>query len=169
MLFALERARGLYAAARWALGFPTESASESTTGFDIQSLAPERPRTLIERGIALLTSLTVAFMLFGRVVIDVDQLDLNLGILYTLPGALWAARMILPPRVPMDRTAIALGGYTLATWAVHFLFGAPGRGVDISVDLLRWFWMHALGLAAMVIIGLAIDIALEMRARDTSR
>lgn len=169
MFFAFERGRGLYAAAKWALGFPSDRTTESSTGFDIEALAPERERSLSERGIALITSLTVAFMLFGWIVIDVDQLDLNLGVLYTLPGALWAVRMILPPRVPMDRTSIALAGYTLAPWAVHFLFGAPGHGAVVSVDLLSWLGMHFVGLVACVAIGLALDVRAEMRAKDTFR
>jgi len=168
-MFIFERGRALVTAARWALGFTTESTSESRAGFDMQTLVPERQRTLVERGIALLTSLTVAFMLFGWIVIDVDQTDLNLGLLYTLSGALWTIRMLLPPRVPMDRTSIALGIYTLAPWAVHFLFGAPGRGSVISVDILSWLWIHVVALATSVVIGLALDVRAEMRAKDTFR
>ncbi len=68
-MYFFERGRALVYAARWALGFPSENSSESSTGFDMQSLVPERQRTLAERGIALLTSLTVAFMLFGWILI----------------------------------------------------------------------------------------------------
>lgn len=168
-MYSIDRGRALFSAAKWALGFPTQSHDESSTGFDIRSLVPERQRTLAERGIALLTSLTVAFMLFGWILIDVGQLDLNHGVLYTLAGALWVARMVLPPRVPMDRTSIALAGYTLAPWAVHFLFGTPGRSVAISVDLLSWLGMHVVGLTACVVIGLALDVRAEMRAKDTFR
>jgi hypothetical protein len=50
--------------ARWIAGIEVP-AREGGTGFDMEALAPTRRRTLLERGIAALTTLTAALALLA--------------------------------------------------------------------------------------------------------
>lgn len=157
----------LYVFMRWALGFPPASGATNSSGFDSESLLPERPRTPGERSVALATSVIVLWVFLGSFV-DMPCPTASLGAILSATGIAWAAIMILPLRIPMDRTAIALGGYTLAPWLVNFVFGGPGEG-SISSALLLWLWGHLGGVVVLVAAGLILEVYREMQAKDRGR
>lgn len=158
----------LYVFMRWALGFPPASSGTNSSGFDTESLLPERPRTAGERGVALATSLLVLWVFIGSFV-DVPSPAIDLGVILSIGGMAWGALMILPLKIPMDRTAIALGGYTLAPWLVNFVFGGPSAKQGVTTDFILWFWGHLAGVIVLVAVGLILEVRREMQAKDHDR
>lgn len=162
------------------LGLPARARDcedpASTTGFDVETLAPSRPPGLGERMIAasatLLLFAATTLMLFRSGWQSIT--DGRRAWVYGGAGALWGLRMLLPPRVPTDRTCISLGLYAFLPWLPSVIFqgrkSALGlRGPYLSESDLGWLGWHAAGFAILVVVGLALDIRAEMRAKDRAR
>jgi hypothetical protein len=151
--------------ARWIAGME-ESERRGGTGFDLETLAPTRRRTLAERGIAALTTLVAAvapWFVLGHLM----ERPAPTWIL-ALPGAAWILRMCLPPRLPMDRAALSVGAYTFAPWAVALMARPRYRfWAEIAGDG-QWLLWQIAGFAAVVVVGLALDIRGEI-ARSKGR
>jgi hypothetical protein len=146
--------------ARWIAGIEVP-AREGGTGFDMEALAPTRRRTLSERGIAALTTLTAAlapWLVLGHLM----ERPAPTWIL-ALPGAAWVLRMCFPPRLPMDRAALAVGAYTFVPWAVALMARPRYYSWAEIVGEGQWLLWHAAGFAAVAVVGLALDIREEMR------
>lgn len=148
----------------------------SSTGFDIETLAPSRQPGLAERMIAAATTLlllvaaTLALTHLGWQTVT----DGSRAVVYGGAGALWGLRMLLPPRLPMDRTSIGLGLYTFLPWLPSVVFSGRKsidglRGPNLCEADLGWLGWHAAGFAILVVMGLALDIRAEMRAKDAPR
>lgn len=159
------------------LGLPGRSQDveqpTGSTGFDMEMLAPGRQPGSGERMIASATALlvlvatTLALSHSGWQAITGGRR----AWLYGGSGVLWGLRMLLPPRVPTDRTSISLGLYTFLPWLPSVIFqgrkSVDGlRGPNLSESDLGWLGWHAAGFAALVIVGLALDIRAEMRGKS---
>lgn len=151
---------------RWLVGAEAKVPTGGT-GFGMDGLAPSRNRALSERGIALLTAAAATlnpwFVLSNLAGDGWSAPGWSAALLFAVPGLLWCARMLLPPRLPMDRTSLALGGYTFAPWGTAML--ARPRHVDagdILGDLTPLVW-HAAAFVMVAGVGLAMDIRREMR------
>lgn len=156
------------------LGLPARSrdreAPASTTGFDMETLAPSREPWLSERLIAagtallVLTATTLALLDPGwRTVTDGRR-----AWVYGGAGALWTLRLLLPPRIPMDRASIGLGLYTFLPWLPSVIFNGRRHSLDLkgpnlSAADLDWLGWHAVAFVILVAVGLALDIRAEMR------
>lgn len=157
----------LFGTVRWLFGAETSTPTTGGTGFGMDGLAPSRIRGPSERGIALLTAaaaiLNPWFILSNLAGDGWSAWGWSAAWIFAAPGLLWCARMLLPPRLPMDRTALALGGYTFAPWGMAML-ARPRRADlgDILGDLTPLVW-HAAAFALVAAIGLARDIRAEMR------
>lgn len=152
---------------RWLVGAEANTPSMGGTGFGMEGLAPSRNRGLSERGIALLTAAAATlnpwFVLSNLAGDGRSAPGWSAAWLFAVPGLLWCARMLLPPRLPMDRTALALGGYTFAPWGMAMLARPRHADMgDILGDLTPLVW-HAAAFALVAAIGLAMDIRAEMR------
>ncbi len=162
MFILLRQGSMLLSFLRWALGFPSEPQPAGSHGFSSETLLPERPRTPAERAAALATSLSVLGTILHRFLetpfpAPVAPLLLGAG------GIVWGIRMLSPGRPPMDRTALALGFYTLAPWLTAAFFKAE---VTRNMAVVAGFWKHVGGFLAVAAIGLAIDIRREIREKD---
>jgi len=145
--------------ARWIAGIEVP-AREGGTGFDMEALAPTRRRTLSERGIAALTTLTAAlapWLVLGHLM----ERPAPTWIL-ALPGAAWVLRMCFPPRLPMDRAALAVGAYTFVPWAVALMARPRRHSWEEVVEDGRWLLWQAGAFALVAAIGLAMDIRSEI-------
>ena len=149
---------------RWALGFPNSTQGPGSHGFSSEALLPERERSLAERGIALTTTLSVVWVLLDRVT-DMPCPASGPALVLGLGALGWGIRMYLPRRQAMDRTALALGAYTLAPWLTAFLFGIPG-GVGQIGEVLIGFAVCAAGLLALAVVGLGLDVRREIQEKD---
>lgn len=145
----------------------------STTGFDLETLAPSRQPSTSERLVAAATTLLV--LATGCLaLVDMGWRSITDGTrawVYGGAGALWALRMLLPPRLPMDRASIGLGLYAFLPWLPSLVFngrrGISGlTGPNLSESDLGWLGWHAAGFIVLVVTGLALDIRAEMRARE---
>ena len=151
------------------LGLPPRSrdkeAPASTTGFDLETLAPSRQPWLSERIIAAATALLV-LAATTLALLDPGWRTLTDGRrawVYGGAGALWTLRMLLPPRIPMDRAAIGLGLYTFLPWLPSAIFNGRIKGPNLSAADLDWLGWHAAAFAILLVVGLALDIRAEMR------
>jgi hypothetical protein len=158
---------------RWLVGAEAKAPTGGATGFGMEALAPSRNRGPSERGIALLTAVAATlnpWFVLSHVAGDGwAAAGWSAAWLLAAPGLLWCARMLLPPRLPMDRAALALGGYTFAPWGMAML-ARPRRADmgDILGDLTPLVW-HAAAFALVAVIGLAMDIRGEMRRSGQPR
>lgn len=163
----------LFGTVRWLIGAEATTPSTGGTGFGMEGLTPSRNRGPSERGIALLTSVAAIlnpwFVLSNLADDGWAAAGWSAAWLFAAPGLLWCARMLLPPRLPMDRTALALGGYTFAPWGMAML--ARPRRADMGDVLgdLTPLVCHAAAFALVAAIGLAMDIRAEMRRSDSHR
>lgn len=163
----------LLGSVRWLVGAEAKAPAVGGTGFGMDGLAPSRNRGPSERGIALLTAVAATlnpwFVLSHLAGDGWVAAGWSAAWLFAVPGLLWCARMLLPPRLPMDRTALALGGYTFAPWGIAML-ARPRRADmgDVLGDLTPLVW-HAAAFAMVAAIGLAMDIRAEMRQRGGTR
>lgn len=161
----------------YCLGLPARSRDRdnpaSTTGFDTETLAPSRQPSLSERLITAATTLLLtsaaALVFFHAGWRDIT--DGRRAWIYGGAGALWGLRMLLPPRLPMDRTAIGLGAYTFLPWLPSLVFRRKGTlmdfaGPNLSAADLDWLGWHAAGFLVLVSVGIALDIRAEMRAKE---
>lgn len=158
------------------LGLPGRSQDveqpTNSTGFDMELLAPSRQPGVGERMIAVATTLLLLVatgLALSRSGWQ-STTDGSRAWLYGGAGALWAVRMLLPPRVPTDRTSISLGLYAFLPWLPSMIFQGRKsfdglRGPNLSEADLGWLGWHAAGFAALVVVGLALDIRSEMSRR----
>lgn len=158
---------------RWLVGAEAKAPAVGGTGFGMEGLAPSRNRGPSERGIALLTALAAVlnpWLVLSNLAGDGWAVaEWSAAWLFAAPGLLWCARMVLPPRLPMDRTALALGGYTFAPWGMAMLARPRHADMgDILDDLTPLVW-HAVAFALVAAVGLAMDIRDEMRQRGGTR
>lgn len=158
---------------RWLVGAEANTPSMGGTGFGMEGLAPSRSRGPSERGIAFLTAVAATlnpWHVLSHLAGDGwAAAGGSAAWLFAVPGLLWCGRMLLPPRLPMDRTALALGGYTFAPWGMAML--ARPRRADMGDVLgdLTPLVCHAGGVVLVAAIGLAMDIRAEMRRRGQTR
>jgi len=149
--------------ARWIAGIE-ESESRGGTGFDLETLAPARRRTPSERLITAASTLAAAvapWFVLGYLMGKPAP-----AWILALPGAAWVLRMCLPPRLPMDRTALTVGAYTFVPWAAALMARPRYHSWAEIVGEGRWLLWHAGAFALVAAVGLAMDIRAEIaRAR----
>jgi hypothetical protein len=149
-----------FRAGRWILGIE-ESESRGGTGFDLETLVPTRRRTPAERLITAASTLAAAiapWFVLGYLM----EKPFPAWWILSLPGAAWVLRMCLPPRLPMDRAALTVGAYSFAPWAAALMARPRYHFWAEIVEDGQWLLWQAVGFAAVVVVGLALDIRAEV-------
>ena len=160
--------RFLFECILWGLGFERRNAPTSS-GFGGDDLVASRRRTIPEAVIRFCGSLafiTAAGINLGQLVPLAVQRDPWLSELLTggdLPliavaSLAWCALMIVRPSLPMDRTAIATGLWSLSAYLPFFLVG---NLTAIPAEAMLW---QCLAVGGVLAYGLFRDIRREIRA-----
>jgi hypothetical protein len=67
----------------------------------------------------------------------------------------------------MDRVAIEIGTFTLTPWLIPYVIGILFLPRQDLICLPLFF--HFLGYLVLVIVGLILDVRMEMRAKELER
>lgn len=152
----------------WGLGFERRSAATSS-GFGGDDLAASRRRTLPEAilrfcgSLAFITAAGINLSQLVPLAVPRDpwfseQLTGGDVPLIAAASIAWCALMIGRPSLPMDRTAIATGLWTLSGYLPFFLVG---NLTAVPFEAMLW---QAGGVGAVMAYGLFRDIWREMQA-----
>ena len=145
----------------WCTGVELVPTPASTTGFDIDDLAPRRAPHLFERILKafcsllfLVTSVVYVFRWWPWL-LDADSYWC------ALPSAVWVLFMLLRHETPMDAEAIGVGLWTLSPF-IAIAFEAGSGFVRLDLMPLQSLLRQAVAIGVMIAGGLIRDLVREM-------
>ena len=145
----------------WCTGVELVPRPASTTGFDIDDLAPRRAPLLFERSLKafcsllfLITSVVYVFRWWPWL-LNTDSYWC------ALPSAAWVLFMLLRHETPMDAEAIGVGLWTLSPF-IAIAFEAGGGFVRLDLMPLQSLLWQAVAIGVMIAWGLIRDLVREM-------
>lgn len=165
--------RFLFDCALWGLGFERRE-TQTSSGFGGDDLTASRRRTIPEAiirfcgSLAFITAAGINLAQLVPLAVErdpwfSDQLTGGDVPLIAGPSLAWCALMIVRPSLPMDRTAIATGLWTLSGYLPFFLIG---NLTAVPIEAMLW---QCAAVGGVLAYGLFRDIRREIRAENARK